>query len=286
MNNIKGFLKKNAYLGISALLFLSLTAGFFIADKLRKKEYRIVCLGDSLIGNVRDDTSIAAVLGEELGVSVYNGAFGGTTASARNQEERASISMDCISLTELTDSICYGNFSVPNASINRCSSMDYFPGAVYDFNRVDLNKVEVLIIEHGVNDYLVGAPLDNAEDPYDVYTFGGSLRYALSTLKEERPDIRILLCTPTYCWFLADEVSCEERRFRGGYLEDYVNLELEIADEFGVAILDNYHESGIGGEFENWPDYTEDGLHLNETGRRLIAERIAEAVKRMEETPD
>lgn len=286
MKNIKGFIKKNAYLGISALLFLGLTAGFVIADRLQKKEYRIVCLGDSIIGNVRDDTSIAAILEESLGMSVYNGAFGGTTASARNWEERASIGMDSISLTELTDAICYGDFSVPNASINSFSTMEYFPKAVFGFNRVDLNKVEVLVIEHGVNDYLVGAPLDNEEDPYDVYTFGGSLRYTLRELKKERPVIRILLCTPTYCWFLADEVTCEERDLGGGCLEDYVNLELEIAREFGVDVLDNYHDSGIGGSFENWSEYTEDGLHLNEEGRRLIAGRMAEAIHRMEEIQD
>ena len=63
------------------------------------------------------------------------------------------------------------------------------------------------------------------------------------------------------------------------YLEDYVNLELEIAKEFHVDILDNYHESGIGGSFEDWEKYTTDGLHLNEDSRRLIAERIAQVLR-------
>lgn len=282
MKNLKMIIKRNAYLGLSAILFLALAAVFWISGRLQKEEYRIVCLGDSIIGNVRDNTSITAILEEKLGASVYNGGFGGTTAAALNVEERADIPRDCISLIELADGICYENFSVPNASINSWVIMDYFPETVFGFGRVDLNKVEVLIIEQGVNDYLTGVPLDNEEDPYDIYTFGGSLRYTLRELQEHRPNIRVLLCTPTYMWHVARESSCEELDWGGGYLEDYVNLEMEIAHEFGVDVLDNYHDSGIGGEFENWPDYTEDGLHLNEDGRRLIAQRIAEAIKAME----
>ncbi len=278
MKAIADFMKKNRYLGMSALLFLAILAFFGMVDKLQKKEYGIICLGDSIVGNVRDDTSITAILEEELGVPVYNGAFGGTSAAAQNQEERAAVAMDSISLTELADGICYEDFSVPNASINSWVSMDYFPEGAYGFNRVDFDREAVLIIEHGVNDYQLGMPLDNAEDPYDVYTFGGALRYTLRELQEKRPNLRILLCTPTYCWFLADRVSCEERDLGGGYLEDYVNLELEIAKEFHVEILDNYHESGIGGSFEDWEKYTTDGLHLNEAGRRLIAERIAQVL--------
>lgn len=282
MSDFKSFVKKNAYLGISAILFLCLAASFQIPKKLQKEEYRIVFLGDSIIGNVRDDTSITAMLEENLGVPVYNGAFGGTTAAALNVEERAAIPMDCISLVELADGICYDDFSVSNASINSWVIMDYFPETVFGFNRVDFNKVEILVIEQGVNDYLAGVPLDNEEDPYDIFTFGGSLRYTLRELKECRPNTRVLLCTPTYMWHVERGGSCEELDWGGGHLEDYVNLELEIAREFGVDVLDNYHDSGIGGEFENWPDYTEDGLHLNEAGRRLIAQCITEAIKAME----
>lgn len=278
MKAIADFMKKNRYLGMSALLFLAIFALFGVADKLQKKEYGIICIGDSILGNVRDDTSITAILEEELGVPVYNGAFGGTMATAQNREERAAVAMDSISLTELSDGICYGDFSVPNASINSWVPMDYFPESVYGFNRVDFDREAVLVIEHGVNDYLAGVPLDSAANPYDVYTFGGALRYTLKELQEKRPNLRILLCTPTYCWFPEDKANCEERNLGGGYLEDYVNLELEIAKEFHVEILDNYHESGIGGSFEDWEKYTTDGLHLNEDSRRLIAERIAQVL--------
>jgi lysophospholipase L1-like esterase len=80
---------------------------------------------------------------------------------------------------------------------------------------------------------------------------------------------------------LAKESNCQNTDNGGGFLEDYVNLELEIARQYGVEVLDNFHESGIGstGDFEEWEIYTQDGLHLNEKGRRLVAERIVEIIK-------
>lgn len=277
---------KNAYWGVSILLFVAIAVLFLIGKSVGKKDYQVICLGDSVIANNRDETSVTAVMEDILGVSVYNGAFGGTTASCKNTENRAAVAMDSVSLTELVDAICQENFAVQNASIRSYVNsigtdvaIKYFPEGVYGFNDIDWDKVEIIVIEHGANDYLAGTALDNPQNPYDVYTYGGALRTALQELQEKKPNVRVILCTPTYCWFVADEESCEEKNLGGGYLEDYVNLELQIAEEFGVEIVDNYHDSGIGGDFADWSVYTEDGLHLNEAGRRLIAEHICAAIE-------
>ena len=240
-----------------------------------------MCLGDSIIGNERGETSITGILEELLGESVYNGAFGGSTMSCREVEDRASVTTDTLSLAKLSSAIAQKDFYVQNAGVTRCAVMEYFPEAVYGFQKIDFDKTKVLIIEHGVNDYLTGAPLDDIQDPYNVYTFGGALRYSLENLKAAYPKMRIILVTPTYCWFLSKKSNCQEIDNGSGILEDYVNLELEIAAQYGIEVLDNYHESGIGdsGTFEEWEIYTQDGLHLNETGRRLVAERIAAHIR-------
>lgn len=159
--------------------------------------------------------------------------------------------------------------------------MDYFPESVEGLNRLSEEQVRVLIIEHGVNDYLSGCPVDNKEDPYDTYTYGGALRTCLKLLQENYPKLRIVLVTPTYCWLLAEEKTCEQKDYGQGILEEYVNTELAIAEKFGVEVVDNYHDSGIGKNktFEEWQEYTQDGIHLNEAGRALVAEKIVEAIK-------
>lgn len=267
-------------MAVAFLLLLGLVLLNFVSEQAQKEKYSIVCLGDSIIGNVRDDTSITALLEEQLDVAVYNGAFGGTTMACLNRGERASLTADYLSMAELAKAIALQDFGVQNASVTGWAPMDYFPESMYGFQRIDFDEVEILVIEHGVNDYLSGVPLDNPEDPYDVHTFGGALRYSLEALQEAYPKLRIVLSTPIYCWYVRENVSCEERDFGGGLLEEYVNLELEIAQSYGVEVLDQYHDSGIGssGLYEEWQVYTEDGVHLNEPGRRLIAARIAEVI--------
>ena len=279
------FLKQKKYWLWAAVLFAGTIALLWFHENGAKEEYRVVCLGDSIIGNERDETSITAVMEKILGTRVYNGAFGGTTMSCRYSDNRASVTEDTLSMAQLARAIAYQDFGVQNAGVTAWSPMEYFPESMYGFQKIVFIKVEVIVIEHGVNDYLAGAELDNPEDPYDQYTFGGALRSSLKILKERYPDLRIILATPIYCWYVREGVSCEERDFGNGLLEDYVNLELEIGREFGVEILDNYNESGIGstGTYEEWEQYTVDGVHLNEEGRALIGGRLAEAVRKSDD---
>lgn len=280
MESLKTITKKYMHYPAAFLIFVMILGAIGGYRELRKETYRIVCLGDSIIGNERGDTSITGMLEEFLGEPVYNGAFGGSTMSCRVKEDRAAVTTDTLSMARLSESIAQQDFYVQNAGVTRCAVMEYFPEAAYGFQDIDFDKTEILIIEHGVNDYQIGVPLDNPENSRDVYTFGGALRYSLENLKAAYPKLRIILVTPTYCWYLAKESNCQKTDNGGGILEDYVNLELEIAAQYGVEVLDNYHESGIGasGSFEEWKIYTQDGLHLNETGRRLVAERIAECI--------
>ena len=281
MESVTRFMKKYGHWMAAVLIFALLVGGVGIFRKLQKESYRIACLGDSIIGNERGATSITAIMEEKLGEPVYNGAFGGSTMSLRVTQDRASVTTDTLSLAKLSEAIYLGDFSVQNAGVTRCSVMEYFPEVVYKFQNIDFAQTEILIIEHGVNDYLTGVRLDNPKDPYDVYTFGGALRYSLEKLREAYPDLRIILVTPTYCWYLFKESNCQEVDNGSGVLEEYVNLELAIAREYGVEVLDNFHESGIGstGEFKEWETYTQDGLHLNEFGRGLVAERIVEKIQ-------
>ena len=267
---------------IAVLVFIAIVASVGCYRESKEVSYKIVCMGDSIIGNERGETSITSIMSRELSVPVYNGAFGGTTMTCRETEKRAAVTTDTLSMAKLSEAVAQQDFYVQNAGITRSSAMEYFPESVYGFQYIDFDDVEILVIEHGVNDYLTGVPLDNEQDPYDVYTFGGALRYTLETLQNQYPDMRIILVTPTYCWFLYEKLTCEEKNLGQGFLKDYVDLEKEIAALYQVEVVDNYYESGIGAEerFEDWEIYTQDGVHLNEAGRALVASRIIECIRR------
>lgn len=249
-------------------------------DKGTDTSFKVVCMGDSNFGNVRDESGIVAILGEKLGENTLNGAFGGSMLVAKkgNKTEYQS----ALSMHNLAISICNRNFGVQKASVealNRRSGGENYVETLDILAAVDFESVELLIIEHGVNDYLSGVPVKNGRDLYDTDTFCGTLRSVITMLREEYPDMRIVLVTPAYCAPIEGDGTyryCDETSYGGGYLEEYVNAELSVAEEMDVEIIDLYHIMDMNKE--NFDTYLYDGLHFNEHGRKIVADILAECL--------
>lgn len=268
--------RKIAYAGIAAALFLAALISARAAGSRSPLEYRIVCLGDSILAQARDDTGVTALLEQKLGTEVFNGAFGGTCMGKKDRNGSGASSKDSFSMAALAQSVGYRDFGPQQATFIKDNGTEYFPETVDSLERIDFSETDILIIEHGTNDYNGRVPLYNEVDPYDVYSFAGALRTAIETLQKKYPRLRIILVSPTYCWFLALEQTCEEWYSGSGYLEDYVEAEAQIAREYGIELIDLYHGLYPHEDWEDWKLYTTDGLHPNEEGRALIAERVAE----------
>ncbi len=283
-------MKKNKILAVlpAVLLFaviLGLTLPGFHFWK-EKERFPIVIFGDSIMGNVRDETSIPARLEQRLSVNVLNGAFGGTCATRTNDTMQASFVSDNLCLSSLAEAVAYQDFGVIHASvaygmkykeINR-QVLPYFEETAEQLEKTDFRSTQILILAYGTNDYTKASALDNPANPYDRKTFGGSLRYSIELLQKKYPDLQIVLVTPIYCILFSEEgtYDCTERDFGAGFLEEFADLELEIGQQYGLTVIDNYHYSGI--DRENWEQYLEDGMHPNEAGRELLAEQMAEAL--------
>lgn len=247
-------------------------------DKGTDTTYKIVCLGDSNFGNTQNETGTVPLLAKKLGQPVLNGAFGGSmmVSVAGKKTEYHSL----LSMYNLAISICNKNFGMQKAAIDtlvRTDYLSYFKNTFDKLVNVDFDSVEILIIEHGVNDYLGGIPIENESDLYDVTTFCGTLRTVITMLREEYPDMRIILVTPAYCAPLSADNeyrTCDEYDYGNGYLEAYVNAELKVAKEMDVEIIDLYH--GIEMDADNFSAYLYDGLHFGEYGREVVADILAD----------
>lgn len=234
----------------------------------------LVILGDSIMGKERDTTTVPSVISEITGLSIYNAAFGGSCASSNNFDNRYSFHEDSLNLCMLQDAIVQQDFGVQFADLpNNPYQADYFPKTLQGLSEIDFSKVKVLVIEHGTNDYTAGRVLDNAEDPEDIYTFGGALRLTITNLQEAYPQLKIVLVTPDFCWVSGYD-DCTVQDFGHGTMEDYVDLELDIADAYGIDVIDVFHNVGFNAD--NIIGYTEDGLHLNEEGRTIYGTYIGE----------
>lgn len=275
---MKGMRVKIIVYGIvSAVLFCVLLLGTFPLRKSRK-EYapQIVALGDSILGQVRDETSVTKQLSGLLGREVFNGALGGTCASRVNTEGRLTYSKDSLSFAMISRGAALDDYGWQQATRIRESATEHFAEVIDDLEKIDFSGVDILLVQYGLNDYHAGVPLDNPDDPYDPYTFAGAFRSGISAWREAYPDIRIILLTSTYSWYEYAGETCEERNEGGGILEDYINTEIQVAEEMNVEILDLYHDFYPHETWEDLKLYTRDGLHPNEAGRKLLAETIAE----------
>ena len=263
---------------LAVLLFFGLVSGAKEFDKGMDTTYEIVFLGDSNIGNYQDETGIVAKLEKRLGKPVLNGGFGGSTMSCiyRNKTEYSV----ALSMYQLAVSISNKNFGVQKSAIdvlNRTNGLGYFENTVEKLSKVDFDNVKILIIEHCVNDYLGGITVENGRNPDDINTYKGAIKEILTMLQREYPDMRIILLTPAYCAPFSgsgEYRNCDLYDYGGGYLEDYVNAEIEVAKEMDVEVIDLYHDMGI--DENNVIEYYIDGLHYTEEAREVVADIIAD----------
>lgn len=282
----KAYAGKGLIISILALLlFAELLAVSFpmesAAGRERTDDYHMVILGDSIFGQVRDDTSIPARLEGLLGIKVYNGALGGTCMGRLDENIGASQVSDALSMVGLSKAIVSGDFRLQEHLRVEESGTEYFAETIAGLKAIDFSQVELLLIGHCVNDYHAGesiAPATGdplADELYDEHTFTGALRSAVQTLQEAYPELRIILVTPTYTWYTQPLLTCEEYLQNGNILEDYVKAQLTLAAELDVEIIDLYHDVYPHEKWEDWMLYSADGLHPNEAGRELLAEQIA-----------
>ncbi len=275
----------NVLCGLGALLLVATLAVLCFGIPRNADQYDIVLLGDSVLANQPSmgGDKVHHYLQKELGKEVFEGAFGGSSMANRAYES-LSFCVTEWSMVNLSKMICDKDFRSAKAAMSYAYQYRYNNRQVFEgykdkmegLSEIDFSKVEVLIIEHGTNDYNSGVRLDNEQDLYDEDTFGGGLRSVLKRLRETYPNLRIVLVTPAYCE-VGGAHSSDDKDWGGGYLYQYVGKEIEIAKQFQVDVIDMYHNSGI--HKGNVKDYTTDGLHLNDSGVALWGEKIADYLK-------
>jgi len=265
---------------LAAVIAVCFVVSIFSSIKnYNSKTYDVLILGDSIIGKERLFTTIDSRIAEITGKTVYNGAFGGSCASTANKENRYDYHEDSLNLCRIVEAVCTQDLGVQLADLpNNQFSTWYFQDAMTEMSKIDFSKVDVILLQHGVNDYGAGRPLDNPKDKKDVYTYGGALRYSIERIQETYPDMKIVLITPAFCW-IPDCEPCDRQDFGMGTLEAYANKAIEIAKEYELDIMDVYH--GVDFNEENIIGYTEDGMHLNETGREIYGDFLGHELQKI-----
>lgn len=243
----------------------------------RGSELQLVFLGDSIFDNSRDGTGIPYRTSVICEADVYNLAIGGTCATIEEGEHAESDRWTSRGLLGIVKAM---KKEIPT---------DIFEGTrtkeILDNPNIDFSQTDYFIIEYGINDFFRGAVRSSEDGSYDMKTYAGALRYAVSNLEELSPGAEIILCSPTYAqfyngdWMIGDS-NVVDKGF--GTLFDYKGTCQYVANEQQTLFFNAYEDLGINGYTAE--EYLEDGVHLTDAGRQIYAEALAHMILKYEET--
>lgn len=155
---------------------------------------------------------------------------------------------------------------------------------------------DIVLVLGGVNDWRTGtAGFGAFEDGAGEWDFYQALHTLMLGLKDKYINAdsnkKIYICTPLHNHYTVDGVEqLTEFSYEGNRIiinknthngepyhtfKEYVDAEREVAEFYGLPIIDTYAESGLAPLQElNSITYTNDGLHPNVAGGKLIADCI------------
>lgn len=146
----------------------------------------------------------------------------------------------------------------------------HFPGRVPEMDA----DADVVVVFGGTNDYGHGdAPIGAMEDR-TIDTFYGACHTLCRTLIERYPAATVVIATPLHRLDEGNPCgSCKKQPVAP--LIDYVRIIRQVAEYYGLPVMDLYATSGLQPEIPLIQErYVPDGLHPNDAGHVILAEKM------------
>lgn len=238
----------------------------------------MVNFGDSIFGMIQAPNDISTYLQNIVGGTVYNAGFGGCRMG-----RHTNVNYDAFSMYRLADAIVTNDWTLQENALQDSSIPEYFAARVDMLKGIDFNKVDVITISYGTNDFADGLQAGEfvKEGSNEFNYFTTALKYSIETIQSAFPQTRIFIMTPCWrCWIENDQVIDSNTKEVAAWpapngntkLTDFVDACWSVAKTFQIPVIDNYN---IGMNRFNHSYYLTDGTHHTDAGRKFIAEHIA-----------
>lgn len=141
---------------------------------------------------------------------------------------------------------------------------------------------DIVVVFGGTNDFGHGdAPLGTPSDR-SVYTFWGACHYLMNRLLERFPGKPIVILTPLHRLNEDNMKGDGYKAYNVANLKTYVDIIRACAEYYSLPVLDLYAVSGIQPKVDVIREkFCPDGLHPNDAGHILLAEKIFAFLKTM-----
>lgn len=237
----------------------------------------ILCLGNNPLTDETGEKGFISLLSSRTNATVYNGGFPESTVGTRYSVYNEEYPKDNFNLPYVAQSICSRDFSRLESAAAAEQDSIYMEN-VETLKSIDYGKVDMIAIIYDGADYLAGIPSDNPNDPYELSAYTGGLRTAIETIQDTYPYIRIVVMSHTFAQAIDANGNYQNggsTDLGNGALPHYLLKEIDVSISCGVSIIDNFY--GTINEI-NYRDYMSDNIHLNDAGRAVMADRLAEFV--------
>lgn len=240
----------------------------------------VVCFGNAPFADDRDSKdNLCNMIADLTGATVYNLSFPDSTLSHKDDLDGPYM----FSFYWLTTGFCIDNYSIYE-NLEKIENYDPLWDETIDLMRsIDFNEVDTIVIMYDATDYLLGRPIYNIANAQDPYQFTGAMTAGIELIKTYYPHIRIIVSSPTYAFGLEEDgsyVSSDIKTYGETYLSTYVVKQSDASYDLSVSFIDNIYGT-IHEDIA--PDYLSDHIHLNQAGRKLVAQRIADAINKYPE---
>jgi len=243
----------------------------------------IVAFGNHPFSDDRDsEDSLLNIIARETNATIYNCSISGSHMAAHSYVfDEDDNPTDAYSLYWLACSAIGVNMETKFFDATEILGDDAPPDAVEAFETltsIDFNEVDVITIMYDATDYLMGHAIYNFEEPTDITQYAGNLEASIEIIQNAYPHIRIIVLGPPYAYAL-DENGEYVSSFIYDYGQDDLSLYSIMAWQAcasrSVTFIDN-----LFGTFSEMDasEYLSDHLHLNQTGRKHVADRFIYAL--------
>lgn len=244
---------------------------------------KILFLGDSITGNY--DPGYEQKINLLTGALSQNGAIGGATWAHNSASGSQN---DILSVADVIDGLTDAKYDWSKAEeygewVKNPDNTEY-PNEIIAkrialLKETDLSQYDFVSIWAGTNDFGTNVVLKNYENPDDITTTYGAVRYSLAKLTAAYPNLRIAVLLPM---FRGDM----QQNLPGSTLADYSNVIKAAAEGFdNVRVFDMNEISGIN-EYNQSSYLLGDKLHpMYDTAQAstlgLLGARIAGCLAKM-----
>ena len=216
---------------------------------------KIVVFGDSIWNDARGEDGVSEQLMALTGSTVYNCAIGGTSAAVVGESTEFSYDWRSQSFNGM---VYVANKLLPADVVLEGTE------ACEVIKQVDFSTVDYILVSYGLNDFFSGVSI-YPKEYYELSNYVGALRNGILHLRENYPQAKIVLVTPTYTKLFEGEKEFE--------IGDYVEAMRSVSKEMNTELADMFHV--LGEDPESRLEHLEDGVHLSAEGRKVYANGIA-----------